>query len=405
MPSRRRFLATLGTTGSTVLAGCIASGESAYSPGTDVDTEWPMPAYDRGFTAYNPDAAAPRDGVTERWSTDIPRVPRRPVIAAGTVLVTTASGLVALDVESGEERWRYGTDEGSQNEPTTAPVVHDATAYVGVTDPQGLLALEVETGIEQWHVETAGHVGAVPTFGSDHESLYAGDDTGVVYRLDPTSGEVTARTEVFGSVQTLAHHHTSLLTGTWTGEVYAFSTLADDTFVPSWRRKVVGNVNALADVGGQVYVGTARSRLYRLETSAGTGSSRWEAEPGSSGGLAVASRDVVVSGPTALRMVDSNTGDVEWKREGEFTAAPAIAGDAIYVGGTTEDGSGFVAAYPLSGGSGLNPLGSGSERLWEFDVGSGAPVEGIAVADGAVFACTEDLQGGSEPRVYALDSA
>src|SRR6056297_2359668 len=164
MPSRRRFLTTLGVTGSALLAGWTAAGESAYSPGTDTDTEWPMPAYDRGYTASNPDAAAPRDGVTERWSTDISRVPRRPVIAAGMVLVTTASGLVALDVESGEERWHYGTDEDAQNVPTTAPVVHDGTAYVGVEKPDGLIALDVETGTEQWHVETTGSVWAAPTF-------------------------------------------------------------------------------------------------------------------------------------------------------------------------------------------------------------------------------------------------
>ena len=237
MPSRRRFLTTLGMTSIASLAGCIDFGEATYSPGTDADTEWPMPAYDRGFSAYNPDAAAPRDGVTERWSTAIPALPRRPVIAAGTVLVPTASGLVALDVGTGEERWRHGKADSRAR----TPVVHDGTAYVGLVDPPGLFALDVETGDQQWHIKNIGYDEAAPTFGVDYDHLYVGG-VGEVSQIDPTTGKVTARTEVFGSVTALAHN-TSLLVGTEGGEVYSFS-VGDRGFSDQWRLKVVGSVRS-----------------------------------------------------------------------------------------------------------------------------------------------------------------
>ena len=400
MSSRRRFLTILGTTSTASLAGCIDFGEAAYSPGTDADTEWPMPAYDRGFSAYNPEAAAPRDGVTERWSTEIPVLPRRPVIAAGTVLVPTASGLVALDVGTGEERWRHGKDDSRAR----ASVVHNGTAYVGLADLAGLFALDVETGEQQWHVENIGYGKAAPTFGVDYEHLYVGG-AGEVSQIDPTTGEITARTEVFGSVTALAHN-TSLLVGTEGGEVYSFS-VGDHGFSAQWRRKVVGSVRAIVSFDSDIYVATWGGPVYRLQGGPDAGSSRWKAERGAVGGLAAASRDVVGCDLSGLRTFDAHSGDVKWGREGEFTAAPAIAGDTVYIGGETEDkgGSGFVAAYALSGGSGVGPLQVGGKR-WQFDVESDRPIgPGIAVADGAVFACTEGLKGDTGPQMYALDPA
>ncbi|WP_435349277.1 PQQ-binding-like beta-propeller repeat protein [Haloarchaeobius sp. HRN-SO-5] len=401
MPSRRRFLSTLGTTGTAVLAGCTDSGESVYSPGTDSDTEWPMPAYDRGFSAYNPDAAAPRDGVTERWSTEIPPLPRHPVVAAGTVLVPTISGVVALDVGTGEERWRHG----SEHSRARAAVVDGGTAYVSFGDPRGLVALDVETGDQQWHVQTTGYVDAAPTFDREHDSLYVGDDTGRLYEIDSTSGEVTDRTEVFGPVTALAHNGL-LLVGTGGGEVYNFR-VGGRPFTGQWRRRVVGAVTALVSSYGNTYVATWGGPVYRLQGGPDAGSNRWEADRGAVGGLAAAHRDVVGWDLSGLRTFDARTGNVRWDMEGRFTGTPAIAGDTVYVGRRTrgEDGTGFVAAYALSGGGGILSLGSEDKR-WQYDVESDRSVGGIAVADGAVFASTKGLlRDDSGPRMYALDPA
>ncbi|ELZ08888.1 PQQ repeat-containing protein [Halovivax asiaticus JCM 14624] len=411
MPSRRRLLTTLGTTGTVILAGCNEAAESdhpsetdesVYSPGTDADTGWPMPAYDRGFSACNPDAAAPRDDVTERWSVRIDAsLPRRPVVAAGKVLVATASGLVATDVESGDEQWRYDrTGDGPVT--MTAPVVHDGMAYFGFNEPRGLIAVDVESGDRQWHAPTTGFVDAAPTFALSNERLYAGDDTGRIYQIDPANGEITARTEVFGSVTEIVYSDTTVLVGTSGGEVYSFYRNGAE-ITGNWRRRVDGAVTALTAADNEIYVSTWSGSVYRLADDNSAGSSRWETDRSAVGGLAVASDDVVGFDTNSIRTFDPSTGDVGWDREASFTAAPAVAGDTIYVGGATagDDGTGFVAAYPLRGGGNRGPLRPGNER-WRFDV-DGVPGVGIAVADGAVFACAGGLSSEDGPQVYALE--
>lgn len=149
-------------------------------------------------------------------ATEVSGPAARPVVAAGRVLVPTVRGLVALDLDTGEERWRHGREQPW----ASGPAVHDGTVYVGFADQRGLVALDVETGDERWRVETRGAIAAAPTFDLGYEPLYVGDDTGQVYRIDPATGEVTLRGEVFGPVTALAHRR-SLKVGTESGEVYA----------------------------------------------------------------------------------------------------------------------------------------------------------------------------------------
>jgi len=356
-----------------------------------------MPAYDRGFSGYNPDAAAPRKGVTERWSTELSGLgpTSRPVVAAGRVLVPTAGALVALNLATGEERWRRGREQPW----TSAPAVRDGTAYVGFADRSGLVALDVETGDEQWRIETRGSIETAPTFDAGPDTLYVGDDTGRIYRIDPASGEVTLRGEVFGPVTALAHHR-SLLVGTESGEVYDLFPHHGE-FTGLWRRKVDGWVTALAARDGAIFVGTFGGSVYRLQDGADVGTSRWEADRGAIN-LAATGGDVVGSDGAGLRTFDARTGTAGWEHEGHYGAAPAIAGDTVYVGGGEmgENGNGFVAAYALSGGTGVGPLTVGGKR-WRFTVES-AVMEGVAVADGAVFAVTQSLRE-APARVYALD--
>lgn len=399
MPSRRRFLTTLGVASTVGFAGCTGIGGSAYSPGTDDTTEWPMPAYDHGFSAYNPDAAAPRDGVTERWSTELSGLgpSARPVVAAGRVLVPTSGALVALDLETGEERWRHG-----QEQPwSSAPAVRNGTVYVGFADERAFVALDVETGDEQWRLETRGSIKAAPTFDHDYDTLFLGDDTGRIYRIDATTGDVTLRGEVFGPVTALVQGR-SLLVGTESGEVYELFVHHEE-FTGLWRRKVDGWVTTITTHNGDIYVGTFGGPVYRLQDGAEVGSSQWEVEHGPTH-LAATGRHVVGSYGGGLQTFDARTGSIDWEREGRYDAAPAIAGDTVYIGGGEkgENGNGFVEAYALSGGTGIDPLTFGGRR-WHFPVES-AVMEGVAIADGAVFAVTQGLDE-SPSRVFALDPA
>lgn len=409
MPStRRQVLTAIGAAGVTSLAGCTASlEESPYSPGTNDSTEWPMPAYDKESTAFNPDAAVPRDDVAVRWETDIPVRPiGRPVVAADTVFLPTWEALLALDLASGKERWRVSRSELE----ASAPVVHEGTVYIGI-EPQGLLALDAATGHQQWRVDTRGDVWAAPTFGNNNEYLYVGDSTGRIYQVALASGEVTLTGEVFGSVRTLTHYNFphSLLVGTASGEVYRLDPSPEEgVFVGAWRRMVAGGVTSIvARSSSPAIVVAAGRRVYGLKS--GSKTSRWEVEDGSRY-LASPPYDVVGTDGGGLQVLDTLTGNTQWAQSGRFDCAPAVAGDRLLVGGSEqgpsgrgfENRTGFVTAYELQGGLMSDVLG---RSQWTFETES--PVmEGVTVADGAVFTATGTAPGSDKPaKVYALERA
>lgn len=400
MPStRRQFLDTAAILGTTGFAGCVGS-ESPYSPGTDEETEWPMPAYDQGFSAYVPDAAAPRTGVSVRWSMEIPGRPvGRPVVAGGTVFLSTAAGLTAFDLEDGTEQWHVGEDHPWPS----PPVVHDGVVYVGFDDQPGppLRALDAGDGGEVWTYETRGDVRTPAVLDVDDgtiHGLYVGDDTGRVYKFDPASGDAVLHTDVFGAVSRLAFAG-GIVVGTEGGELYSFY---DDgnRLQGLWRRKLPGAVTAIASSDGGLYVATFGGPLYRLSDGAHAGNSRWTAEGGATH-LAATPYDAVGSDLGGLGLYHYRTGEQRWGVDGRYGASPAVAGDLLVAGGGErgEGGSGFVAGYDVRGGL---AGGLGGRSRWTFETES-AVMEGITVADGAVFAATQGI--GAPPRLYVLDPA
>lgn len=394
--SRRCFLASVGAVGGTTLAGCSAVENSPYSPGEKTNTEWSMPAYDRGYSGYNPKAAAPREGVTERWSAKVNVPSGRPVVAAGTVFVPTAGRLHALDLDSGKKRWHAKSDYSWFN----SPVVHDETAYVtyqSVNDKPSMRALDVRDGSERWQLSTRGGIKASPTFSYEGRWLFVGDDTGRVYQVDPKNGNVKQTVDVFGIVNTLAHRR-RLLVGTYGGEVYSFLN-SGNRLQALWRRKVGGAVKAMiTNDPDTIYVATFGGPLYRLSGGARAGASRWEHESGSTH-LAATNHDVVGTNLATMQVVDSETGTEKWTRNDPSGCSPAIAGDTLYVG--MRNG---VEAYALDGGTNIAGVRYGfGEKRWSFSTKS-VPIEGIAVADGAIFAVTKESEERSS-KVYALDPA
>ncbi|ESP87838.1 hypothetical protein K933_12221, partial [Candidatus Halobonum tyrrellensis G22] len=76
---------------------------------------------------------------------------------------------------------------------------------------------------------------------------------------------------------------------------------------------------------------------------------------------------------------------------GAPASAPAAAGDTLYVGV-----GGKLRALALGGGTGAGPYRLGTER-WTHDVSPRA----VAVADGAVFAVADDVDGA--PGIVVLE--
>ena len=391
--TRRRFLAGIAAGGAASLAGCGALADGEPTPGTDDSTEWPYPGYDPQASAYAPDAAAPRSGVAERWVAETTWPTDRPVVAAGRVLLPGPEALHALDLATGESVWTVGPGDQPW---TNAPAVVDGTVYATFGEPPGVLALDAEDGAELWRADL-GSVSAPPVV-SDEGRCYVGTRDGRLVALDVETGETAWSYDLFGEVAALALRVPALAVATRAGEVYALY----DSEGPRelWRRKVGGEVTALAGVeGGDVLVSAFGGALRRLAGGAHAGSDRWSNRDGGTaqGGIAVAAGTVFGGNGGGLTACGTHGGGTRWSAPGDFRAGPAAAGDTVYAGREGE-----VVAFAHASGFGVGGFSVGRVR-WSHDV-AGTPLEGLAVADGAVIAAT----GGGEddpPRTYVLDPA
>ncbi len=393
MPSRRAFLAAIGTGVAGGLAGCLDGGSGdTPSPGSDESTEWPVRNYDRYGRAFVPDAAVPRSEPNERFSTPLDGTPReRPVVAGGRVFQPTWAGIEALDAESGEKLWTYPEENDEVASFYPSPAVHGGTAYVGTES--GLVAVDAENGEEQWRVETDGQVTASPVPGPEWEALYAGTDRGEVFRVGP-GGDIAWRASVYGEVTHLVSTQVAGVTAaTSGGELF---TLYDGRGL--WRQKVPGKVTAVAGrSGNDLFVATFGGGVLCLRTAAHAGRVAWHAENGpvADGSLVLADGAVFGGDLSGVDRIDADDGSRGWEL-GDDTYSVAAAGDTLYTGA-----DGAVVARPLSGGSGVGAARVNTTRF-RYGVGEEAAAMGVTPADGALFVGVSD-RGEGEERLVALE--
>ncbi|EJN58619.1 outer membrane protein assembly factor BamB family protein [Halogranum rubrum] len=400
MPSRRHVLASLGAVGVGSVAGCLGSVDTdagATASDDDTTTDWPMANFDPMGRSYNRNTTGPTEKPTERWATEVDWQSTRPVVADGTVYVSSQARLRAFDVENGEERWSVGPLEATERPRYTAPAVDGDTVYVGADTSAGLLALDAETGEKRWRYRFDGeHTGMsvppIPGYTGEEgwSSLVVTDGHGTVHLLDLDEREPRWTFEVYGRVSRTATRGDVVYAGTEGGEVYA---LYDGE--GRWRRKLPGKITALAveDNGGEVIASTFGGGVFRLRDNAHAGRTRWHAERGPVAHRAFVVADGRVCGTDLARakVLDERSGDPEWSVEGDFGVPPAGAGDTLYFGG--EKG---VTAYKLGGGMGVDGLRFGGKR-WHYPF-EGSVSGGVTVADEAVVA----VDTGGEDRPSRL---
>ncbi|WP_224448912.1 PQQ-binding-like beta-propeller repeat protein [Haloprofundus salilacus] len=394
MPSRRQVLAAVGAAGSFGVAGCIASEYRGSEPDTaargdeNTQADWPRPAFDAGWTSYNPNPVGPHSNPTERWSTELPGLPTgRPVVADGTVFVPCSGDLLALDAESGEERWHAGDEDDHY---LRSPLVHGGTVYTASGGGRAF-AVDAETGEELWTAETDASAATVPTLDRHGEAFFVGDSDGTIYAFDAESGDEQWRRNVFGVATRLVARHGVLTVGTEGGEVYALDPYGERGY---WRTKLGGAVQALAVKNSDVFAGGFGGPLARLQSGAFAGTPRWESDAVTAHRSLVVANDAVFgTDGTGLTAVDAASGETRWTVGDDYFSGPAAAGEILYVGGESR-----VDAYALDGGVGVDDVRFGAKR-WSFDLEGGVQ-EGLAVADGAVFALTTTED---KSRAYAIE--
>ncbi len=298
------------------------------------------------------------------WSREIGMTPwfsqPTPATGEGLVVASTATSLIALDAETGAEKWRIPHVPSD-----SSPLIQEGMVFIG-TFGEGLKALDAATGEQIWQF-LAGDV-AVPDSAPPESfdsapvivdgTLYTGSGPyGGLYALDPATGE----------------------------ERWRFDTLGAAGTSPAIRDGVVFiSSDALWDVNQD---DPAPSSLYAVD--AATGEERWHVAFGAedlSFSSPVATDEAVVVGVTNPMVgssyylaVDAATGDELWRVDLDgplWMGTPGANGDLVYLAGGETPA--LIAVDAATG-----------EERWRFEVGLAlftAPV----IADGLVYLQSQD---------------
>lgn len=170
MPSSRRRV--LALTGTALLSGCTGFGVFADgddpppSPFLTEAADWEHPDYDAAATNAPPKWAAPKTVAADSdWTASVTFTQidefAGPIVADGIVyLVVSGAGaneridrLVALDAQTGDERWHVEVSDGGY---AYAPVVAGETVY-WLASADVLHALNPADGSTTWRLQTANH--------------------------------------------------------------------------------------------------------------------------------------------------------------------------------------------------------------------------------------------------------
>lgn len=379
MPSRRRFLASIGTAASIGLAGCMGGVREYFENDTRVEGAcddssgtWPTAGGDSGRTGHTnsappgPDAGAVDllAGFREDGSQEFAAA--LPTVADGTAYVPVTSGLIAVDLESPSDQphWKY--DLGDQVE-----AVPLSTCGVALAPGLNRLdAIDQGTGERYWRV-SAGSRGATSVASRDETLFVAGTS---LIALDMRTGDRLWSVDG-GDMLALGDAGVySTKNANGTGDIYAHDFDGEQLWHLSLG-KIVGSASVQ---DGTVWVADNRGTVYAID--AWSGETFWSRSLDDVkkiySGLAVHGEDVVVPagmGDTSF-VLDAETGETRWKTNTGFVTGRPIIGDDWVALGRTNTG---ITLYDRETGE--------QRTTWSREEYGLGPIDGlIAVEEGFV---------------------
>ena len=162
-----------------------------------------------------------RDTLELLWTLDVGEsIDSSASIVDGTVYVGTYLGeLIAIDLTTGEPKWRYqaSTEVGIGE---SSPAVGHGLVFVG--DLSGMLhAVHSDTGKRAWVFQTDGEIKSSPVVVDDH--LLIGSYDGYLYGLQISTGELVWKFRLDGPVsQPVLVVRDLVVVSTDSGTIYAF---------------------------------------------------------------------------------------------------------------------------------------------------------------------------------------
>ncbi|MPZ97487.1 MAG: PQQ-binding-like beta-propeller repeat protein, partial [Propionibacteriales bacterium] len=333
----------------------------------DVDLQPLTVARDDGWRQYQNNPARigvstdPLSAETLRaaWQTQAgsPVVFSSPVIEDGRAYVGTDSGqLLALDVETGERLWSFGTSEALRG----APAVGDGMVFVGGGVAGGIHALDAETGAERWSHPTPDRLTVYTQPALVGDALYA-----VTGPTDDASDQVIAFDAATGAVKWTRDVGASVFAGPTVGDGHLLVASADDarlvaldpvTGLEQWSLERSEHddsfIGGASISDGVAYITTthengADGSVLAIDVT--SGELLWEDKDAGDGqgSTPAVYGDVVISGSHSLGVVvarDRASGKAVWRHSesGPISSSLLVSGDGYVVAGSQLDNSVFA---------------------------------------------------------------
>jgi outer membrane protein assembly factor BamB len=234
-----------------------------------------------------------------------------------------------LDKKTGQVKWEYAIrKDGEQRQFHGDPLVTNDLVVIGTDGAmEHVYAFEKSTGRVRWKhkVEDLGVASDVLRLGRNVYAVTLGDE---LLCLDFETGKPNwtfhsgSRSKDFHWTSTPAVTSERVYFGGLDGIIYALDAQSGRV---AWKRELGGRVTtSLAVRGHDMYVGTAKRHLYRLDTDSGNVLSDFATESEPEGHLALAEDSLVAFvGDELLASLDLSLKKVRWSAEAskEWTSA------------------------------------------------------------------------------------
>ena len=171
----------------------------------------------------------------------------------------------ALDVETGELKWRFATDGVAQNLGVTSTVVErDGTLYFGGNDGH-VYAIDLNSQAVKWKFKTGNEVNSSPAF-DEAGTLFIGGLDKKLYAIDSKTGAKKWEFFCEGAIKSQPIVYKNLVifgASEGDGHVYAVDTATGQEF---WKHKTGGAIDGdpLLD-GDRFYIPSNDNRLYAFK--------------------------------------------------------------------------------------------------------------------------------------------
>jgi len=147
----------------------------------------PMGRYGPQQMGFTPEKLEPPLALNwEFTSTKNRNNPAAPVAEDGVCYFSSGDRIYALDMETGNIKWKYPLDTTLTSSIKNTPAIIDGQLYFGTGDGK-LYCLNAQNGTFQWFFETRGAIRCPPIV--QDGILYFGADDNSIYTLDASTGD------------------------------------------------------------------------------------------------------------------------------------------------------------------------------------------------------------------------